>query len=147
MRRAMWVLGVAALVMSGYAAGRAQQKAIDSSVVSAAQSTLAENAAWGRFHAYYEGATPGTAAMLFGTAEVNPGFENHPPHKHADEEVLCLKEGTLEAYEDGQTTRVGPGSVLFFASNHLHGVKNVGTTPATYFIVKWNSPGMLKKKN
>ena len=41
----------------------------------------------------------------------------HAPHKHADEEVLCLKEGTLEAYEDGQTTRVGPGSVLFFASN------------------------------
>jgi len=30
--------------------------------------------------------------------------------------------------------------------NQLHGVKNVGTTPATYFIVKWNSPGMLKKK-
>jgi hypothetical protein len=26
-------------------------------------------------------------------------------------------------------------------------VKNVGTTPATYFIIKWNSPGMLKKKN
>jgi XRE family transcriptional regulator, regulator of sulfur utilization len=78
---------------------------------------------------------------------LNPGEVPHPPHKHPDEEVLCLKEGTLEAFEDGQTTRVGPGSVLFFASNHLHGVRNVGTTPAVYFIVKWNSPGMKTKKN
>jgi len=77
---------------------------------------------------------------------LNPGQVPHAPHKHPDEEVLCLKEGTLEAYIGSETTRVGPGSVLFFASNQLHGVKNVGTTPATYFIVKWNSPGMLKKK-
>lgn len=76
---------------------------------------------------------------------LNPGESPHAPHTHADEEVLCLKEGTLEAFEDGRTTRVGPGSVLFFASNHPHGVRNVGTTAATYFIVKWNSPGMLKK--
>ena len=77
---------------------------------------------------------------------LNPGQVPHAPHKHPDEEVLCLKEGTLEAYIGSETTRVGPGSVLFFASNQLHGVKNVGATPATYFIVKWNSPGMLKKK-
>ena len=77
---------------------------------------------------------------------LNPGESPHAPHKHPDEEVLCLKEGTLEAYIGSETTRVGPGSVLFFASNQLHGVKNVGTTPATYFIVKWNSPGMLKRK-
>jgi hypothetical protein len=37
---------------------------------------------------------------------LNPGEVPHAPHKHADEEVLCLKEGTLEAFEDGQTTRV-----------------------------------------
>ena len=77
---------------------------------------------------------------------LNPGQVPHAPHQHPDEEVLCLKEGTLEAYIGSEITRVGPGSVLFFASNQLHGVKNVGATPATYFIVKWNSPGMLKKK-
>jgi quercetin dioxygenase-like cupin family protein len=76
---------------------------------------------------------------------LNPGEVPHAPHKHPDEEVLCLKEGTLEAYLGNETQRVGPGSVLFFASNQLHGVKNVGSTRATYFIVKWNSPGMLKR--
>jgi hypothetical protein len=27
----------------------------------------------------------------------------------------------------------------------LHAIKNVGDTPATDHVIKWNSPGMLKK--
>ena len=77
---------------------------------------------------------------------LNPGETPHPPHKHPDEEVLVLKEGTIEAIQDGKTIRVGPGSVVFQAANQLHSVRNVGTTPATYVVLKWNSPGMLKKK-
>ena len=77
---------------------------------------------------------------------LNPGESPHPPHKHPDEEILFLKEGTLEATLNGQTVRVGPGSVLFQASNQLHTLRNVGTAPATYFVMRWNSPGMLKKK-
>jgi quercetin dioxygenase-like cupin family protein len=76
---------------------------------------------------------------------LNPGETPHAPHKHPDEEVLVLKEGTIEAIQDGKTIRVGPGSVVFQAANQLHSVRNVGTTPATYVVIKWNSPGMLKK--
>jgi XRE family transcriptional regulator, regulator of sulfur utilization len=77
---------------------------------------------------------------------LKPGESPHAPHKHPDEEVLVLKEGTIEAIQDGKTIKVGPGSVVFQAANHLHSVRNVGTTPATYVVIKWNSPGMLKKK-
>jgi quercetin dioxygenase-like cupin family protein len=42
--------------------------------------------------------------------------------------------------------RVGPGSVIFQASNQLHGIRNVGQTTAVYHVIKWNSPGMLKDK-
>ena len=77
---------------------------------------------------------------------LNPGQTPHPPHKHPDEEVLVLKEGTVEALVDGKTIRVGPGSVIFQAANQMHALRNVGTTPATYVVLKWNSPGMLKKK-
>lgn len=31
------------------------------------------------------------------------------------------------------------------ASNHLHGIKNVGDTPASYYVINWHSPGMLKQ--
>ena len=77
---------------------------------------------------------------------LNPGETPHPPHKHADEEVVILKEGTLEVTLGDRTERVGPGSVIFQASNQMHSVRNIGTTPAIYHVIKWNSPGMLKKK-
>jgi quercetin dioxygenase-like cupin family protein len=74
------------------------------------------------------------------------GKEPHPPHKHAEEELVIIKEGTLEAMQEGKSRRLGPGSVIFQASNHLHGVKNVGDGPATYYVVRWASPGTLKAK-
>jgi XRE family transcriptional regulator, regulator of sulfur utilization len=77
---------------------------------------------------------------------LNPGETPHPPHKHADEEIVIIREGTCEFTMNGETHRVGPGSVIFQASNQLHSVRNVGDTPATYHVIKWNSPGMLKKK-
>jgi XRE family transcriptional regulator, regulator of sulfur utilization len=74
---------------------------------------------------------------------LNPGLASHPPHKHTNEELLILKEGTLEALVDGQWKKVGPGSIVFQASNSCHGVRNIGSTPATYHIVNWSSPGKL----
>ena len=72
---------------------------------------------------------------------LNPGLASHAPHTHPNEEVVILKEGTLEVYSNGDTITVGPGSVLFFASNQSHGVRNVGTTRATYHVINWRSPG------
>ena len=48
---------------------------------------------------------------------------------------------------NGQIKRVGPGSVIFQASNQMHSIRNVGQTEATYHVIKWNSPGMLKAKS
>jgi XRE family transcriptional regulator, regulator of sulfur utilization len=77
---------------------------------------------------------------------LNPGETPHPPHKHPDEEIIIIKEGTVESLVNGQLKRVGPGSVIFQASNQMHSIRNVGQGPATYHVVKWNSPGMLKAK-
>jgi quercetin dioxygenase-like cupin family protein len=65
---------------------------------------------------------------------LNPGAISHPPHRHSREEFIILKEGTLDVSINGKVTRAGPGSLLFFASNDLHNVKNVGDTPATYLV-------------
>jgi quercetin dioxygenase-like cupin family protein len=78
---------------------------------------------------------------------LNPGETPHAPHKHADEEIIIIKEGTVEALVNGQMKQVGPGSVIFQAANQLHSIRNVGKTPATYHVFKWNSPGMLKEKS
>lgn len=78
---------------------------------------------------------------------LNPGATPHAPHQHPDEELIIIKEGTVESLVNGQLQRVGPGSVIFQAANQLHSIKNVGSTPATYHVIKWNSPGMLKNRN
>ena len=75
-----------------------------------------------------------------------PGASPHPPHPHADEELIVVKEGTVEALVNGQSRRVGPGSVIFQASHQMHSIRNVGRTPATYHVIKWNSPGMLRAR-
>ncbi|MFN7928732.1 MAG: cupin domain-containing protein [Blastocatellia bacterium] len=78
---------------------------------------------------------------------LNPGQSPHEPHKHADEEIVIIKEGIVESLVNGQLKRVGPGSIIFQAANQLHSIRNVGDTPAVYHVFKWNSPGMLKKKD
>ena len=77
---------------------------------------------------------------------LNKGETPHPPHQHPDEELVIIKEGTVESLVNGELKRVGPGSIIFQAANQLHSIRNVGDGPATYHVIKWNSPGMLSKK-
>jgi len=75
---------------------------------------------------------------------LKPGLASHDPHKHPNEELIILREGTLETLSDGVWKRVGAGSIIFNASNSLHAVRNVGTTPAVYHVINWRSPGAAK---
>jgi uncharacterized cupin superfamily protein len=78
---------------------------------------------------------------------VNPGEEPHPPHQHPEEELMLLKEGTMDVMQNGERQRVGPGSVIFNSANEMHGFRNVGDKPATYFVIKWWSPTTGKAKS
>jgi mannose-6-phosphate isomerase-like protein (cupin superfamily) len=64
-----------------------------------------------------------------------PGGAPHPPHHHVHSEMWLIREGTVELTVNGAIHSLGPGSVGFVHSNDEHGIKNVGTTPATYFVV------------
>ena len=70
---------------------------------------------------------------------LKPGLSPHPPHQHPEEELIIVKEGTVEVLVGGIVKTVGPGSVIFQASNQLHSIKNVGTTNAVYHAIKWKS--------
>jgi len=67
--------------------------------------------------------------------ELAPGEPPHPPHHHVHEELLLIREGTLEVTISGRSVKLGPGSVAYIASNEEHGWRNVGTVRAHYFVV------------
>ena len=64
-----------------------------------------------------------------------PGGTPHPAHHHVHSEMWLIREGTVEITVNGTSSRLGPGSVGFVQSNDEHGIRNAGTTPATYFVV------------
>jgi quercetin dioxygenase-like cupin family protein len=69
-----------------------------------------------------------------------PGQMPHPPHKHLHTEFMLVREGTLEFYNDGRTEIIGSGGLIYAASGVMHGWKNIGTTPATYFVFALGDP-------
>ena len=48
---------------------------------------------------------------------------------------MLIREGTVEFTANGKPEQVGPGGICFAASNEMHGLKNVGTIPANYFVI------------
>jgi mannose-6-phosphate isomerase-like protein (cupin superfamily) len=68
-------------------------------------------------------------------SDIAPGEVNHAPHQHLREEMMLIREGTIELTVAGRAYRLGPGDVGVIGSNEMHNAKNVGTTRALYFIV------------
>lgn len=71
---------------------------------------------------------------------LNPGLASHPPHTHPNEELVIVREGTVEVLNGGTWKRLGAGSVIFNASNSPHALRNVGVSPATYHVINWKTP-------
>ena len=72
---------------------------------------------------------------------VEPGQGLHAAHKHPEEELMIVKEGTIESVQNGRTNLVEAGGIIFEGSNEMHGVRNAGTNRATYYVFKWFTKG------
>jgi len=83
--------------------------------------------------------TPTLDELEIHITTLNAGQVSHPPHQHVEEELLIVREGTVETLQNGKASRLGPGSVIFHSSNDLHNIRNVGDTPATYHVINWRT--------
>ena len=63
------------------------------------------------------------------------GIAPHAPHRHVHSEMWLIREGTVELRVNEASHRLGPGGVGFVHSNDEHGIKNIGSTVARYFVV------------
>ena len=98
----------------------------------------------GESRAVFDAPTPALAGLECHITTLNPGESPHPPHHHAAEELMVIKEGTLEAMQNGVTNIVTAGGIIFEASNEPHGLRNVGTNPATYFVFRFSPRDLAK---
>lgn len=87
-----------------------------------------------RSRAVLRGATKTGYVIQVHQTEIAPGLAPHAPHSHVHEELVVIREGTLEVTVAGKTEKLGPGSVIFVASGEEHGWKNVGETRAHYAV-------------
>ncbi|MCI0423773.1 MAG: cupin domain-containing protein [Acidobacteria bacterium] len=93
------------------------------------------NSGQNKVRAILDGATHTGFPIKMHMTELAPGQAPHPPHHHVHEEMIMIREGTLEVTIAGRSSRLGPGSVAYVASNEEHGWRNVGTTRAQYFVL------------
>ena len=84
---------------------------------------------------FFKGETHAGYLLDLHESELPAGAAPHPPHHHVHEEIVFLRDGQLEVTIKGEITNVGPGSVVYFASNDEHGFRNVGTTTARYHVL------------
>jgi len=121
----------------------AAQKHLQKSTVYAWSADATPNE-WGAVRQVMRAPTPTLDELEIHVSTLAPGKSPHAPHRHQHEELLIVKDGTLETFQDGATRRVGAGGIIFQASNELHNVTNVGAAPATYFVIGWTVPGAAK---
>jgi len=48
---------------------------------------------------------------------------------------MLVEHGTLEVTQEGAVRQASAGSLIFQASNELHGLKNVGADTAVYWVI------------
>ena len=129
--------GIAATVLAQTAGAPAPL----ASAVYAWESLPVEKTASGERRAVFDSRSATVDRLETHVTTLNAGAAPHAAHRHPDEELVYVREGIIEATINGVTHKAPAGSVIFFASNDLHGVRNAGTTSASYFVLRWTSPG------
>jgi len=70
---------------------------------------------------------------------LNNGTSSHAGHSHIDEEFVLMIYGDAEMDLDGTHYKGGPGSLFYLASQGIHSINNIGTTPCEYYAIRWKA--------
>ena len=67
---------------------------------------------------------------------VAPHEATHPPHKHIEDELFFVLEGTAKFYLNGDSVLCGPLTSMYCPSMVEHGISNAGNTELKYLVIK-----------
>ncbi len=116
---ALAVLFVSVAAASSIATLAAQKHVQKSTVYAWDAGTKAND--WGAVRQVMRSPTPTLDELEIHISTLEPGKSPHAPHQHQHEELLIIKDGTLETFQSSAVT-------------------NVGQFPATYYVIGWTVP-------
>jgi uncharacterized cupin superfamily protein len=90
--------------------------------------------------ALFDGPTTTLDLLHCHITTLNPGEKSGDPRLHLQEEVIIVKEGTVEVTYDGTVRAAPAGSVIFFQARAVTALRNPGPGPATYVVVYYHTP-------
>ena len=100
---------------------------------------------WRPYHQFH-GPTRTLAGMSCHISVLSAGHHPHPPHIHADEELLIVLDGEVEieladnpAGSGSKRHPLKPGLFSYYPAGQHHSIHNAGSKPATYLMFKWQS--------
>ena len=87
-----------------------------------------------------EGTTTHLKYFRVHATTIQPGTAPNPPHPNQDaDELIIIKEGKIEFTIGDKKKVVEAGGVAVIMSNEVHGLRNVGDIPATYYVFRYQS--------
>jgi (S)-ureidoglycine aminohydrolase len=86
---------------------------------------------------YFETSTAMCKRLEMHVTTLNAGLKSHDPHTHVAEEIILMMDGKTEMQIDKNLYKGKEGSIFFVNSGELHGIKNEGITPCTYFAFQF----------
>jgi mannose-6-phosphate isomerase-like protein (cupin superfamily) len=96
----------------------------------------------------FRGATAGVRSWSCHASVLAPQHSPHPPHRHAEEEVLMVLDGEVELElpdagwaRGDERLRLTRGQFVYYPPHFPHTLRTVGNERATYLMFKWLDAG------
>ena len=105
----------------------------------------AKTNATGASRKIFDGPTASLDALECHASTLNPGATNHVILTRPNDEIIIVKEGTIEAFVGEKWVRVGPGSVIYNAPNVPQSMRNPGDVPAVYHVITFRPAAAPKQ--
>ncbi len=88
----------------------------------------------GERRAVCDGTTPTLAQLRSHVTTLAPRSPWPATEVHTDEEIVIIKDGSLEYEINGRSQQAGPGAVILITAGDVHRSHNAGDTPVTYYV-------------
>lgn len=112
-------------------------KAAGGSLMLHADSLTFKPNARGGGRAYFDRPTAMCERFEMHVTQLNTKGPSHEPHAHVETEIILVISGETEMTIDGKEYKGAEGDFYIMNSQLMHGVRNAGDKPCSYFAFKW----------